>query len=94
MTDIRIIDPRHPEFIKNLEYITHPGDSHAFAVGRDACGPFVGLVSEEGIRVDPNLLEIFTGPAARRAGERLREEQEKDRREGVQYPGRCGPPVS
>jgi len=84
------------QFQEGMELITDPSDPSRFWVlGRDACGPFIGRAEADGIHVDPNdLLRINPGPAGLRALQRLREEQEKDRREGRQYPDRCGPPIS
>lgn len=87
-------DARVIQFSEGMEIITHPADPKQYVIGRDACGPFVGLVDAAGILVHPHLLDIDVGPAAQRAGERLREEQERDRRQGVSYPNRCGPPVA
>jgi hypothetical protein len=82
------------QFNRSMRIITHPDDPRQFVIGRGECGPFVGRVDPGGIFVHPDMFLVDPGPAGRRALEQLREEQEKDRREGVQYPDRCSPPIS
>jgi hypothetical protein len=87
--------PRIIQFAEGMRIITHPEDSHFYILGRDACGPFIGVADPAGVLVYGTALPTsYSGPGAQLALERLREEQEKDKREGVQYPDRCGPPLS
>jgi hypothetical protein len=86
--------PYEKLFNDNLEWITSHDGGPVFVLGRDACGPFVALDrTQKGFVRHPHLLEALDGPSAQMARDRLREEQEKDKREGVRY-DRCGPPIS
>jgi len=106
----RLYDPRgaaFSEFFRGMEFITHPDDSRRFMLSRDSCGPYIGLplrvLGPEflghgaiEVLVGPSVLTDpeLDGPARRLALERLRQEQEKDRQAGVQYPDRCMVPTS